>query len=419
MPSMPFSISLDLALSGAGAPPADTYKAARAEAEHALGALRDSKPELVSILTREDDVARAAEVAESFKKNASDIFVLGTGGSSLGAQALAGLVPFGKNKSPRISFFDNLDAKTFADALAVCDLKTTRFLAISKSGSTAETLMQTLAAADAIKNSGKNSGGKNLGQYFLVVTEAQSSPLRRFAESVACPVLDHPPGIGGRYAVLSIVGLLPALLMGLDAKAVRAGARVALADPAGALSGAALHFALSKAGRLRETVLWPYADRLKTFGQWWRQLWAESLGKNGQGATPVAALGSVDQHSQLQLFLDGPGAALFTIIDTETAGPAAPNAEAEALGLSYLAGRHMGDLVAAEARATAETLNLRGRPVRRIHVPNINEFSLGALFMHFMLETIIMGQLMRVDPFDQPAVEEGKRLARAYLEGKR
>jgi glucose-6-phosphate isomerase len=200
---------------------------------------------------------------------------------------------------------------------------------------------------------------------------------------------------------------------------VRAGARAALADADNAASGAALHFTLAQAGKLRETVLWSYADRLETFGAWWRQLWAESLGKNGQGSTPVTALGPVDQHSQLQLFLDGPGNALFTVITTDTAGqgPPAPRADAEGLGLSYLADRHMGDLVAAEARATAETLAKRGRPVRRIHVPQINETAMGALFMHFMLETIIMGRLMRIDPFDQPAVEEGKALARKYLEG--
>lgn len=415
MASAPYTISLDLALSGAGAPAREAYEAALGEAKHALGNLRQAKPEMLTIVEREDDIAHAAEAADAFKKNASAIFVLGTGGSSLGAQALADLVPFGKNQAPRICFFDNLDARTFADALAACDLKTTRFLAISKSGSTPETLMQTLAAADAIKA----SGGKHLDHHFLIVTEAKPSPLRRFAEALGCPVLDHPAGIGGRFGVLSVVGMLPALLMGLDAKAVRAGARAALADEMGPTSGAALHFALSQAGKLRETVLWPYADRLRTFGAWWRQLWAESLGKNGQGPTPVAALGPVDQHSQLQLFLDGPGAALFTVISTDTAGqgPAAPKADAERLGLSYLAGRRMGDLVAAEARATAETLAKRGRPVRRIHVPQINEAALGALFMHFMLETVIMGRLMRIDPFDQPAVEEGKALARKYLEG--
>jgi len=170
---------------------------------------------------------------------------------------------------------------------------------------------------------------------------------------------------------------------------------------------------------LRQTVLWAYADKLATLGGWWRQLWAESLGKNGKGSTPVAAVGPVDQHSQLQLFRDGPNEALFTLMttDTEGKGLVVPAARAKALGLDYLAGRTMGDLVAVEARATAETLSRNQRAVRRIHVPKIDEFSMGALMMHFMLETILMGRLMGVDPFDQPGVEEGKVLAREYLGG--
>ena len=131
----------------------------------------------------------------------------------------------------------------------------------------------------------------------------------------------------------------------------------------------------------------------------------------------MSVLGPVDQHSQLQLFRDGPGNALFTLmtVDTKGKGPAAPKARAKALGLNYLAGRRMGDLVDAEARATAQTLFKNGRCVRQIHLTKVDEFHMGALMMHFMLETILMGRLMGVDPFDQPGVEEGKILARQYL----
>jgi glucose-6-phosphate isomerase len=178
---------------------------------------------------------------------------------------------------------------------------------------------------------------------------------------------------------------------------------------------------LAQQGRLATTILWPYADALSVFGGWWRQLWAESLGKDGKGSTPVSVLGPVDQHSQLQLFRDGPGNALFTIlsVDMKGEGPAVPKAAARALGLDYLAGRKPGDLVEAECRATAQTLFKNGRPVRTIHVRKVDAFSMGALMMHFMLETILMGRLMGVDPFDQPGVEEGKVLARQYLSGQR
>jgi glucose-6-phosphate isomerase len=389
-------------------------------AERALAALLGEKPglELFSNVSRTDDILAARKLADALKTDTSAIFILGIGGSSLGGQALKDLAVAGR---PEVVFFDNPDPVTYERALKAVDLRTTRFVAISKSGGTAETLAQTLIAADALKAAG---GGKYLARYFVVVTEPRDSALRKFAASIGCPVLDHPTGIGGRYSVLTVVGLLPALLMGLDVENLRGGAR-ALLERARSLGsppalGAAQHWALAQAGQLRESVLWCYADRLKTFGPWWRQLWAESLGKNGKGTTPVAVLGPVDQHSQLQLFLDGPGGALFTLIDcaTEGQGPPIGAEDADRLGVSYLTGRRLGDLIAAEARATAESLARRGRPVRRITVPALDERALGALFMHFMLETILMGKLMGIDPFDQPAVEEGKVLARRYLEGK-
>jgi glucose-6-phosphate isomerase len=281
--------------------------------------------------------------------------------------------------------------------------------------------MQVLTAAEALEK----AGVKSLKKHFTVITEPHQSALADFADSIGAVKLDHPTGIGGRYSVLSMVGVLPALLMGLDVKALRAGAAAALdqvlnaksAADAPAATGAALHHALASEDRLHTTVLWPYADQLAVFGGWWRQLWAESLGKDGKGSTPVSVLGPVDQHSQLQLFRDGPGNALFTLlsVDTKGKGPAVPRARAKALKLNYLAGKRLGDLVDAEARATAQTLFKNGRCVRQIHLAKVDEFHMGALMMHFMLETIIMGRLMGVDPFNQPGVEEGKVLARQYL----
>lgn len=421
---LPYDVSLSHAFDGDGAPPQALYDTAREEAQGALQKLVGADPplELFSNVARSDDLTAATEVAAGLLHDTTDVFVFGIGGSSLGGQALAQLVPLGTVHRARVTFHDNPDPVTFEQALAACDLKTTRFVSISKSGGTAETLMQTLAAADALRKAG---GEGYLRQHFAVITEPKPSPLRHFAETIGCPVLDHPLGIGGRYSVLSVVGMLPAVLMGLDAKAIRAGARDVLAQAragtmgvASPAAGAALHAALARHGALHNTVLWAYADRLKTFGAWWRQLWAESLGKSGLGSTPVAALGPVDQHSQLQLFLDGPGGALYTLLAVETAGkgPEIAPAGAGGIGAAYLGGHHMGDLVDAEARATAETLARRGRPVRVIRCAQADAHTMGALFMHFMLETILMGRLMGVDPFDQPAVEEGKVLARTYLE---
>ena len=166
-------------------------------------------------------------------------------------------------------------------------------------------------------------------------------------------------------------------------------------------------------------VLMAYADRLERFTRWYVQLWAESLGKDGKGTTPIGALGPVDQHSQLQLYIAGPRDKLFTIVTFGTAGRG-PRIAADLAALAGepdFAGKTMGDLVAAQGRATIETLAKNGCPVRSIHLQTLDEASLGELLMHFMLETIIAAQLLGVDAFDQPAVEEGKVLAKKYLAG--
>lgn len=421
MAKSPLSFSLELALSGTGAPSPTRYTKALGGTMAALDWLRQQQKskglELLGVPARTDDVKAAAKQAAALKGFVT-VAVLGIGGSSLGGQALTALR---KKTRPFVEFHDNPDPFSWTKALKRFDLKKTHFVAISKSGGTAETLMQVLTAADALEK----LGVKSLKKHFTIITEPHDSALAGFADSIGAVKLDHPLGVGGRYSVLTMVGLLPALLMGLDVKRLRAGAKAVLDEVLGAKSpdeapaavGAALHYALSEDDRLASTVLWPYADDLAVFGGWWRQLWAESLGKDGKGSTPVSVLGPVDQHSQLQMFRDGPNTALFTLVtvDTKGKGPAAPRARANALGLKYLAGKRLGDLVDAEARATAQTLHKNGRPVRQIHLPKVDEFHVGALMMHFMLETIIMGRLMAVDPFDQPGVEEGKILAREYL----
>ena len=238
-------------------------------------------------------------------------------------------------------------------------------------------------------------------------------------------ILDHDPGIGGRYSALSLVGLLPAMIVGLDPLAVREGAADVLApvldgappefvEPA---IGAAISVGLATENRVTTTVVMPYVDRLADFGLWFRQLWAESLGKNGKGTNPINALGTVDQHSQLQLYLDGPRDKMFTVMMLNCAGsgPIVEPSLADDEALGYLSGKSMGDLMDAEQRATAKTLVRNNRPTRIFRLSSLDERMMGALMMHFMLETIIAAHLLNVDPFDQPAVEEGKILTRDYL----
>jgi glucose-6-phosphate isomerase len=380
-----------------------------------------------------DDLAPLAEVALRLAE-ASDTVFLGTGGSSLGGQALAQLGDYAVpgigalRAKARVHFLDNLDPLTLERLLAKLPIATTRFIAISKSGGTAETLMQTIAVIGALENAGF---GGNLPEHLFGLTEAggnKRNGLRALLESKGCKLLEHDPGIGGRFSALSNVGLLPALVLGLDAGAIRAGAREAMAPllarkPAKEVpfaAGAALSAAAAADGKSIR-VMMAYADRLERFTKWWVQLWAESLGKNGKGAAPIAALGPVDQHSQLQLWLDGPRDKLFTVITVDVAGsgPHMDKTLAETAGEPGLAGKSVGDLVAAQGCATVDTLARNGRPVRTFHVDRLDERTLGALMMHFMLETIVAAYLLGVDPYDQPAVEEGKVLAKRYLaEGK-
>ncbi len=373
-----------------------------------------------------EDLESCEPVKDHLLSASDDIVFFGVGGSSLGAQSLAQVADFRtpgfilSNGAHRFHFFDNLDQESLSATFESLDLKRTRFLVISKSGSTAETLSQLLTALGCFDEAGVNPKG-----HFAVITEPLDNPLLRLAKSRGFHILNHDPRIGGRFSVLSNVGLLPAMIMGLDVQAVRAGAGDVIrpilegagpADTAPAV-GAALSIALAQEKGLTTTVLMPYADRLDRFASWYRQLWAESLGKGGAGTTPVQALGPIDQHSQIQLYLDGPRDKLFTLIMTETSGGRLKISTSLAKDpeLAYLAGCTIGDVVDAQQRATAETLIKNGRPTRIIRIKTVDERTMGALFMHFMLETIIAAHLLGVYAFDQPAVEEGKVLAREFL----
>jgi len=387
---------------------------------------------LLAYPRKHDDLTELRDTAARLSADATDIVILGTGGSSLGGQTLAQLAGYGVSgidalrAPPRMYFLDNLDPTTFAMLLDKLPLPTTRFVAISKSGGTGETLMQTAAALAAVKAAGL---AVRIPDLFLGITEpaigGKRNGLRVLFDEHRVPMLEHDPGVGGRYSVLTNVGLLPAAIIGLDIDAIRGGATAALAPVLAARPpaevapaiGAALSIAL--AGSKPITVMMAYADRLERFTKWYLQLWAESLGKDGKGTTPIAALGPVDQHSQLQLYIAGPRDKLFTIVTAGGGGrrPRIAPDLARLAGEADFAGKTIGDFVAAQGRATAETLAKNGCPVRTIHIERLDEASLGELLMHFMLETIIAARLLGVDPFDQPAVEEGKVLAKRYLAG--
>lgn len=371
------------------------------------------------------DMAASRKVAAFLRDGATDIVFLGTGGSSLGAQALVQLagyrVPACETAlGARLHFFDNLDAATMAEGLAALPLRTTRAFLVSKSGGTPETMVQALCLMAVLEQAGLKPA-----DHVAALTEPgdpAANPLLKLAQAHHLMLIDHDPKVGGRFSVLSNVGLVPALVAGLDAVAVRAGAgevmqAVLAGDDAAPVAGAALCVALQEARGMNVSVMMPYADRLRLFSAWYAQLWAESLGKQGLGSQPVAAAGPVDQHSQMQLFIDGPSGRLVNLVSPATAGqgPRLPESLRDDPKLAYLAGRTVGDVTACQQTAAAEVLVRNGRPVRVFAVDKVDERATGALMMHFMLETIMAGFMMGVDPFDQPAVEQGKVLTRDYL----
>ena len=379
----------------------------------------------------QDDLVAAEAAAAKLIVGARTIIFLGTGGSSLGGQTLAqlngwnipGAADNAQKSRPRTRFYDNLDASTLDGALKSLDLAATRFVVISKSGGTPETLTQAVAALGAVRAAGLEA---EIPLIFLGLSDppvgAKLSGLRALCHAFKIPVLEHPPGIGGRFSGLTNVGLLPAIVRGLDVRAVRAGAKAVvdamLAAPNSAAFapavGAAVAVALARERGIRVNIMLPYADRLARFGHWYVQLWAESLGKGGEGTTPVACLGPLDQHSQLQLFMDGPKEHYLTVLRTPTsgAGPIIVDDLAKLASIGFMSGRRVGDLVAAQTHAVPEALARAGRPVRTIDVDCLDEAALGALMMMMMLETILAARLLGIDAFDQPAVELAKNLTR-------
>ncbi|MEJ2117464.1 MAG: glucose-6-phosphate isomerase [Alphaproteobacteria bacterium] len=391
----------------------------------------------IRILYEEADLAEAQAAYARLVDGAKVVVILGTGGSSLGGQAIAQLggwnIPgdngFDARPRPQLLFFDNLDAASLVKGLDALDLAATRFVVISKSGGTAETLSQMLIAIQRLKSAGLES---KISQQFLAVTEAEkpgvANGLRDLCKAFAIPTLPHPDDIGGRYSAFSVVGMAPAFARGLDFAAFRQGGRDVIdaltaahtpADFAPAI-GAALNFAFAKERGVRASVLMPYSDRLARFSHWFVQLWAESLGKEDRaGTTPVGAIGPVDQHSQLQLYLGGDRHQFVTIVRAsklpEGDTPSLDEGLAKTAGAPYLAGHTVGELVMAQSKAISDAFTEHKRPVRVMEYDQLDERTLGSLMMHFVMETILAADLYGVDPFDQPAVELGKRLTKEYL----
>ena len=375
--------------------------------------------------------------AEGLGQAHDHVLVLGIGGSALGTKALLNALRRpawneGDDETreffPRLTVLENVDPTSVAAALRRIDPRRVLVNVISKSGGTAETMAQYLVVRHWLEE----SLGPAAYRHLVFTTDPERGALRELAGREGIATLGVPPAVGGRFSVLSPVGLLPAALVGIDIEALLAGAARAIERAAGddlldnpAALYAALHWAADTELGARVHVLMPYSDRLREFAEWYRQLWAESLGKRVNregrvvhvGPTPVGAVGATDQHSQVQLFMEGPYDKVITFVTVDRPGedveiPGRADLPAD---LAYLPGHTLGELLQAEYAATSAALAQMGRMSCTLRLPDLSPETLGEAVMFFQLATGYAGVWYGIDPFDQPGVELGKRLTYAAM----
>src|SRR5918994_6638729 len=372
------------------------------------------------------------------------VLVPGIGGSALGPRALrTALRPpawnewddEGRDFFPRLTVLENVDPTSIAAALRRIDPRRVLVNVISKSGGTAETMAQYLVVRKWLED----ALGAAAYRHLVFTTDPARGALRELAQRERIATLDVPPDVGGRFSVLSPVGLLPAALVGIDIAGLLTGARQALdrsesddllQNPAALY--AALHWEADRAQGARIHVLMPYTDRLRELAEWYRQLWAESLGKRVDregntihaGPTPVGAVGATDQHSQVQLFMEGPFDKVITFAVVDDLGlditiPGSPDGGGSPAplppDLEYLQGHTLGELLQAEYEAPSTALGQMGRMSCTLRPPDLTAATIGETIMFFQLATGYAGAWYGIDPFDQPGVELGKRLTYAAM----
>ena len=387
-----------------------------------------------------DDLALVDEI-EAFAVDArdryTDFILIGIGGSSLGAlatiQALAhpfrNLQPDGVRVGPRLFLLDNPDPEKVQATLETVDLPNTLISVVSKSGQTAETMANFLVARQALVDA---VGEEQAVRQIVATTDNSSGLLRVLSDAAGYRTFPVPDGVDGRQTVLSAVGLLPAALAGIDIRQLLAGAAAMRAASQGDDIRTNPAYLLATLSYLADTehgksilVTMPYADALYGLADWFRQLWAESLGKrlstDGRevfaGQTPIKALGAIDQHSQIQLYTEGPNDKLISLVSVGRyrSVVAIPNPPAETPELSYLADGELGELLDRELIATAWALREAKRPNLTINTPVIDAFALGEFFYLHQLQTVMAGALYGVNPFGQPGVEAGKNATYALM----
>ncbi|MFI3229484.1 MAG: glucose-6-phosphate isomerase [Bacillota bacterium] len=373
--------------------------------------------------------------AKKVRRECQTFVVLGIGGSALGPmamfQALCHLrhndLPKSKRKAPKFYVEDNVDPERMASLFDILDLEKTIFNVITKSGSTSETMSQYLIIMDMLKK----AFGDKAKDHIIATTSETSGNLIKIAKAEGLKTFYIPDGVGGRFSELCPVGLFPAAVLGIDIKAVLKGAafmdracRKADLKSNPALVAAALQY-ISIAKGKNISIMMPYADSLKLMADWYCQLWGESLGKSvnnkgeivNVGQTPVKALGVTDQHSQVQLYTEGPFDKVTTFIgvDKYRSEVVISGGCEEFPSVSFLSGHTMNELITSEMLATEYALTKNQRLNNIIMLPEVNAHTIGQLMMFFMLQTAYIGAMFDIDTFNQPGVEEGKNATYALL----
>ncbi len=369
-------------------------------------------------------------MAEGIRKRAENFVVFGIGGSALGALALFtalspqnhNLLESSRRRFPRLFVADNADPETIATLLNYVDPRQTVFNVISKSGTTTETMSQFMIVHDRLRRS---LGKSSVKDHIVITTDPKKGFLREFANQEGYQTLDIPPGVGGRFSVLSAVGLLPLAVTGVNVVELLKGAAAAsevstlptlARNPAYLF--AVLTYLLKQLKKRSTLVFMPYADALTGIADWFNQLWAESLGKRYStkgkvvlaGQTPVKAIGTTDQHSQLQLYMEGPEdkVVVFVGLKSYRVDIRIPAVFKEHEGLSYLSGQTLGELIQTEQLATAQALAQAARPNMTLTLNRITAASMGYLMYLLEVATMAAGYLYQIDPLDQPGVEMSK-----------
>lgn len=351
---------------------------------------------------------------------------VGIGGSSLGPEML--LSALQKNNDVFFEYLNNVDPDDTIEKLnKITDIKNTIFYIVSKSGGTAETIATFISIINLLKEKFE-IGLNQLSEYIVLCTDEENGDLRKISNDLKLDTLAVPSDVGGRFSVLTPVGFLPALYAGIDCDALIASAKEngwkLLDSPSSDLykAGQAVNYWINKG--INQTVLMPYSSKLKNFTSWFVQLWAESLGKKENlegetvhtGLTPISAYGSTDQHSQMQLFMEGPRDKLFFLLEIKKfSNQVSLHNEIDLPSFQLLSKTSLEELMSAEFTGAKKAMTENDLPIVSLTIEELNEKTLGSLIIFFELLTALMGEVMRINPFDQPGVELGKIYTKQIL----